>query len=100
MTDSNGHDQPRATVADVADHFGVSERTVRRWLKETDVPYRRVGAGIRFVLNEVDEWAQARADAERETVPPCSDSDDPDEVIYRASKADAAKQAKTDRRAS
>lgn len=65
--DSNGHDtgtRPDATVKDVARHFGVSERTVRRWLKsENPPPHRRVGDLIRFVLAEVDEWAKLRGAA-------------------------------------
>lgn len=62
--DSNGHEPiPRtdASVEDVAVHFGVSERTVRRWLASDDAPpHRRVGNLIRFSLAEVDEWAKAK----------------------------------------
>jgi len=62
--DSNGHETiPRtdASVEDVAVHFGVSERTVRRWLAGADAPpHRRIGSIIRFNLAEVDEWAKAR----------------------------------------
>lgn len=61
--DSNGQRKSDATVADVADHFGVSERTVRRWLKGTDIPHRRVGSTIRFNLAEVDEWSSTRPEA-------------------------------------
>ena len=60
MADSNGHGGASATVEDVAAHFGVSIRTVRRWLKSTAIPHRRLGVTIRFNLNEVDEWASAR----------------------------------------
>ncbi len=59
MDDSNGHEGASATVEDVALHFGVSVRTVRRWLKSTAIPHRRFGATIRFNLDEVDEWASA-----------------------------------------
>lgn len=59
MTDSNGH-KANATVSDVALQYGVSERTVRRWLKMTDIPHRRIGATVRFNLSEVDAWAVAR----------------------------------------
>ena len=62
MSDSNGN-KPDATVADLAKHYGVSERTVRRWLADTDIPHRRVGGTIRFVLAEVDEWTKARSAA-------------------------------------
>ena len=58
--DSNGHEagSPTATVDDVAAHFGVSTKTVRRWLKNTDIPHRRIGGVIRFDIDEVDEWAR------------------------------------------
>ena len=56
MSDSNGQ-RSDATVEDVARHFGVSERTVWRWLTATDIPHRKVGATTRFNLDEVDEWA-------------------------------------------
>lgn len=59
MSDSNGH-RADATVEDVAAHFGVSERTVWRWLKTTEIPHRRIGGEggtVRFNLGEVDAWA-------------------------------------------
>lgn len=55
--DSNGQGKPTATVDDVAEHFDVSTKTVRRWLKNTDIPHRRISGTIRFDLNEVDEWS-------------------------------------------
>ena len=45
------------TVEDIARHFGVSDRTVRRWLETTDIPHRRIAGTIRFNLPEVDSWA-------------------------------------------
>lgn len=45
------------TPADVARHFKVTERTVRRWCVTTDIPHRRIGGTIRFNLSEVDAWA-------------------------------------------
>lgn len=63
--DSNGQGQgsPTATVDDIAAHFGISTKTVRRWIKHTDIPHRRVGGMIRFDVEEVDDWARARAGA-------------------------------------
>lgn len=56
--DSNGHGKADATIPDVAEHFGVSEKTVRRWIKHTDIPHRRIRGTIRFNLDEVDEWSK------------------------------------------
>ena len=50
-----------ARVEDVAKHFGVQPRTVRRWVKETDIPHRKVGGPkgpLRFNLAEVDAWSR------------------------------------------
>lgn len=46
-----------ATPGDVARHFKVAERTVRRWCETTDIPHRRIQRAIRFNLAEVDAWA-------------------------------------------
>ena len=56
MSDTPGHDKPYLTVDELAAEVGVSVRTVRRWLAETDIPHRRVGGVIRFVFAEVDTW--------------------------------------------
>lgn len=61
--DNKGRGGASATVEDVAAHFGVSTRTVHRWLSETDIPRRQPGGpgtAIRFDLREVDEWAANR----------------------------------------
>jgi excisionase family DNA binding protein len=67
MTDNNRQDSPAATVEDIALHFGVSERTVRRWLTETDIPHFRVGGIIRFRVDEVAEWMRATKPEPAET---------------------------------
>lgn len=53
-TDLRPHDD---TADDVARHFGVSDRTVRRWVESTDIPHRRIGGTLRFNLADVDAWA-------------------------------------------
>lgn len=50
-----------ATVEGVAEHLGISLRTVRVWLYTTDIPkYQPTGEGgrILFDLAEVDEWVK------------------------------------------
>lgn len=58
---SAGQDRPYLTVAELAQKIGIGERTLRRWLAETDIPHRRVDGVIRFVFAEVDEWMKARS---------------------------------------
>lgn len=60
-TESKTIDPANASIQDVADHFGVSERTVRRWLAGTDIPHRRIERTIRFNLDEVDRWSRDHA---------------------------------------
>lgn len=57
--DNNATTGPTSTIQDVADHFDVSTKTVRRWIKNTDIPHRRIRGTIRFDIHEVDEWAKA-----------------------------------------
>jgi excisionase family DNA binding protein len=57
----SANDQPARdyddTAEDLARHFGVSVRTVSRWVEGTDIPHRRIGGTLRFNLAEVDGWA-------------------------------------------
>lgn len=46
------------TVADVADHFGVSERTVRTWQRTLRLPHLCIGGTIRFRPTDVLSWAE------------------------------------------
>lgn len=67
MTEGSGKTGASATVDDVAKYFGVTTRTVRRWLKETTIPHSRPGGSIRFNIDEVAEWAEdVTADSEPE----------------------------------
>ena len=58
-----------ATIGDIAEHFGVSRRTVQRWLRDTDIPHRRIQGTVRFALPEVDGWAASDPSDQEE---PCS----------------------------
>ena len=45
------------TVKELSSYLGVSPCTVRRLVKERDIPFiRRKGLGIRFLKEEVDAW--------------------------------------------
>lgn len=51
------------TLEGVAKHFGVNERTVRRWI-DAGCPVCRPSAGIiRFDLAEVIAWGKAKTPA-------------------------------------
>src|SRR5690349_2473409 len=48
--------RPLWTVSDVAMYLRVSERTVRDWVYKRVVPYRKVGAAVRFSPDEIERW--------------------------------------------
>lgn len=47
--------EPWLTELSVARHFGVSERTVRRW-RERGAPSRRLGGSRRYRISQLDQW--------------------------------------------
>lgn len=46
------------TPADLATHFGVSIRTVRRWLSDGALPYFKVSGVLRISRTARDEFGQ------------------------------------------
>lgn len=64
MSESKAVDPANRSIQEVAEHFGVTERTVRRWIATTDIPHRRIERTIRFNLAEVDTWSRSRADGD------------------------------------
>lgn len=57
-------DEPRETKRELARRWGVSERSIERWMRERGLPYEKPfdGGMVRFVPSVVDEWF-ARASA-------------------------------------
>ncbi len=52
--------EPWLTERDIARHFAVSERTVRRWIAE-GCPSERFGRARRFRLSQVESWQAERS---------------------------------------
>jgi len=54
-------DRPRKTKAEIAAHFGVSERTISRWMQR-GMPFEKPfeGGSVRFLLVECDAWFRRR----------------------------------------
>ena len=40
---------------EVAEHLGISQRTLYNWMERRLIPYMRIGRSVRFKLSEVDE---------------------------------------------
>jgi excisionase family DNA binding protein len=48
------------TVAEIAAWLRITPRTVYRFIRHAQLPYRRVGAQYRFLRREVDAWLRRR----------------------------------------
>ncbi|MCK4487593.1 MAG: helix-turn-helix domain-containing protein [Desulfobacterales bacterium] len=47
------------SVAEIADHLGVSKDTIYRWLENRKIPAHRIGKFWKFKQKEVDDWVMA-----------------------------------------
>lgn len=46
------------SLDEIAKYLGVSQDTVRRWIREKDMPAHRVGRLWKFKVMEIDEWVR------------------------------------------
>jgi excisionase family DNA binding protein len=50
------------TVKELSSYLGVSPCTVRRWVKNREIPFiRRKGLGIRFKREDIDKWLDSNS---------------------------------------
>lgn len=50
----NSREERWVNIPDVADHIGVSQDTIRNWLKSGKLPTIKAGKQYKFLLSEVD----------------------------------------------
>ncbi len=50
--------EPWVNLEAVAEHLAVSTDTVRRWIREREMPAHKVGGMWRFKVSEVDSWVR------------------------------------------
>jgi excisionase family DNA binding protein len=50
--------EPWITLEAVSEHLAVSMDTVRRWIRERDMPAHKAGGVWRFKVSEVDAWVR------------------------------------------
>jgi excisionase family DNA binding protein len=48
--------EPWLSVAEIANHLGVSKETIYRWLERKQIPAHRIGKLWKFKPTEVDKW--------------------------------------------
>lgn len=49
-------EQKLLTINEVAEYLQISEVTLKKWVKNNDIPYYRVGKNFRFKRSDLDEW--------------------------------------------
>ena len=47
-------------IDDVVSKLGVSEPTLRLWIRKQAIPFVRVGKLIRFEPSDLDKWIESR----------------------------------------
>ncbi|MDD5678845.1 MAG: helix-turn-helix domain-containing protein [Kiritimatiellae bacterium] len=47
------------SMDDIADHLGVSEDTIHRWIRQKEMPAHKVGRLWKFDKDEVDVWVRS-----------------------------------------
>ena len=51
------NDEKLLTKSDLAEFFGVSIKTIDRWVSMNEIPYLKVGRSVRFCKKAVLIWA-------------------------------------------
>ncbi len=47
------------SLEEIAEHVGVSQDTIHRWIRNKAMPARKVGRLWKFKLTEVDNWVNS-----------------------------------------
>lgn len=48
------------TIKDLAVYIGMSENTLRDWVKYGKIPFSKLGKAVRFDLRKIDLWLKDR----------------------------------------
>jgi excisionase family DNA binding protein len=46
------------TIDELAGYLKLSEQTIRRWVSNREIPYRKIKKAVRFRITEVDKWIE------------------------------------------
>ena len=61
MDPLNKDDEPMLSAKEVATLLGVSDRTIRKWAEEQELPASKVGRKLwRFSRHQIVEWLRKR----------------------------------------
>ena len=68
MSDEQAADLTRRLALrprEAAEALGVSERTLRAWMRDEGLPYLRVGGAVRIPVAELGKWMAQRVASRR-----------------------------------
>ena len=51
------------TIADVAEKMNLTEAAIRKFVLLKTIPFVKVGATVRFIPSDVEEWIKERREA-------------------------------------
>ena len=57
-------DRLALTTEEAAEALGVCKRTLRKWMREFELPYVRLDGAVRLPVEGLQEWLRERAKAE------------------------------------
>ena len=43
-------------IEDLAKYLNVAEQTIRRWILNREIPFRKIKKAVRFRLSEIEKW--------------------------------------------
>ena len=49
------------SIEGLSKYLGIAEKTIRRWVLNRDVPYRKIHKLIRFRVSEIERWIDGGA---------------------------------------
>lgn len=50
------------TVNEIAHYLGISNSTVRKWIRSAKIPFSRLNGGIRFDIQVIEQWAKKNSE--------------------------------------
>ena len=59
--------EPWLSLEEIAQHLGVSQDTVHRWIRTREMPAHKVGRLWKFQVSEVNDWVRVGKAGEPDT---------------------------------
>ncbi|GHU85513.1 hypothetical protein FACS189473_4580 [Spirochaetia bacterium] len=56
MNEINGGKETYMTVEEVAAYLKLAAQTIRKYVLQKAIPYRKINSAVRFRLSEIEKW--------------------------------------------